>query len=179
MSISEDRQIDECCLSLRESSASFAERKATLKAAWSARVNRLMCAALLGTAAAVGCRGTSPQFESRPAFPVEGMVLVRGKPAEGVQVFLHPSDPTQRGKPRGVTDAEGRFHLRTYRDGDGAPAGEYTVTVYWPDSSDTKAAVEERLPRDRLGQRFMDPKSSPLRAAVSAAPTTLPPFEIK
>ena len=60
-----------------------------------------------------------------------------------------------------------------------APAGEYTVTVYWPGSSDTKAAVEERLPRDRLGQRFMDPKSSPLRAAVAAAPTTLPPFEIK
>jgi hypothetical protein len=142
-------------------------------------MNRLLGAALLGTTVLTGCRGAAPQVESRPTFPVEGMVFVRGKPAEGVQVFLHPRDPAQRGKPRGVTDAEGRFRLRTYHDGDGAPAGEYTVTVYWPDSSDTKAAVEEQLPRDRLGQRFMDPKSSPLQATVAAGPTTLPPFEIK
>ena len=59
-------------------------------------------------------------------------MLVEGKPAEGVQVFFHPLDASQRGIPRGVTDAEGRFQLRTYHDGDGAPAGEYTVTVYWP-----------------------------------------------
>ena len=80
----------------------------------------------------IGCRKATPQFESRPTFPVEGTVLIRGKPAEGVQVFLHPRDVSQRGKPRGVTDADGRFRLRTYHDGDGAPAGDYTVTVYWP-----------------------------------------------
>jgi hypothetical protein len=129
--------------------------------------------------AAVGCRRTSPQFESRITFPVEGRVLIRNKPEEGVQVFLHPRDSSQRGKPRGVTDAEGRFRLRTYHDGDGAPAGEYIVTLYWPGPYNPNVPVEDQLPPDRLSERFMDPKSSSLRATVAAGATALPPFEIK
>jgi hypothetical protein len=143
-------------------------------------MNRLVGAALvLALTTAFGCRRATPQFESRPTFPVEGLVLIQGQPAEGVQVFLHPDDPTQRGKPRGTTDAEGRFHLRTYHDGDGAPPGEYTVTVYWPAPYRPDVAVEDQLPPDRLGERFMNPKDSSLRATVTAGPTTLPPFEIK
>jgi hypothetical protein len=141
---------------------------------------RLICTALLlGTVAAVGCRRGSPQFESRPTFPVEGRVLIQGNPAEGVQVFLHPLDSSQQGNPRGVTDAEGRFHLRTYHAGDGAPAGEYTVTVYWPGPYSSKVAVEDQLPPDRLDGQFMNPKNSSLRATVAAGPTALPPFDIK
>jgi hypothetical protein len=143
-------------------------------------MNRLIrTALLLGMVAAVGCRRASPQFESRPTFPVEGRVLIEGKPAEGVQLFLHPLDSSQRGNPRGVTDTEGRFRLRTYHDGDGAPAGEYTVTVYWPGPYDSKAAAEDQLPPDRLDGRFMNSKNSSLRATVSAGPTVLPPFDIK
>jgi hypothetical protein len=141
---------------------------------------RLISTALLsGMVAAVGCRRGSPQFESRPTFPVEGRVLIQGKPAEGVQVFLHPLDASQRGNPRGVTDAEGRFHLRTYHDGDGAPAGEYTVTVYWPGPYDSKVAAEDQLPPDRLDERFMNAKNSSLRATVAAGSTVLPPFDIQ
>ena len=143
-------------------------------------MHRFLCVALmLAAAAAVGCRKPSPQFESRDTFPVEGRLLIQGKPAQGVQVFFHPSDATQRGKPRGVTDAEGNFRLRTYHDGDGAPAGDYTVTVYWPGPYNPRIAVEDQLPPDRLGERFMDPKSSLLRAKVSKGPTTLPPFDLK
>ena len=129
--------------------------------------------------ATAGCRRTPPQFESRPTFPVEGTVLIQGQPAEGVQVFLHPCDASQRGQPRGVTDAAGRFRLRTYHDGDGAPAGEYTVTVYWPAPYKPQVPVEDQLPPDRLGGRFMNPTDSSLRATVNAGPTTLPPFELK
>lgn len=142
-------------------------------------MKHLVCAALILSAVLAGCRKASPQFESRPTFPVEGKLLIRGKPFQGVQVFFHPSDSSQRGKPRGETDAEGTFRLRTYRDGDGAPAGDYTVTVYWPAPYNPKMAVSDQMPPDRLGERFMDPKSSPLRARVSASPTTLPPFDLK
>ena len=143
-------------------------------------MNRLRHAAwLLVAVATFGCRKAAPQFESRPTIPVEGQVLVGGRPAEGVQVFFHPHDASQRGKPRGVTDAEGRFRLRTYQDGDGAPAGEYAVTVYWPGPDNPQVPVEDRLPPDRLGERFMSPKDSLLRATVTAGSTTLPPFEIK
>ena len=85
----------------------------------------------------------------------------------------------QRGQPRGVTDAEGRFQLRTYHDGDGAPAGEYTVTLYWPAPYRPNVPVSDQLPPDRLGERFMNPRDSTRRAIVPAGPTTLPAFEIK
>jgi hypothetical protein len=133
---------------------------------------------LLGMAAAAGCGRTSPQFESRPTFPVEGSVLIQGKPAEGVHVFLHPADPSQRGKPRGVTDGGGRFRLRTYREDDGAPAGNYAVTVYWPARHGPDVANDDQLPPDRLAGRFINPKTTSLRATVGAGPTTLPPLEI-
>jgi hypothetical protein len=136
--------------------------------------NTLVLAAVIA-----GCSRTPRQFESLPTYPVEGQVLVQGKPAEGVQVFLHPREPSQRGKPRGTTNAEGKFQLRTYHDGDGAPAGEYTVTIYWPGPYNPKMAVEDQMPPDRLGERFMNPAGSPLTATVSAGPTTLPPFKIK
>lgn len=143
-------------------------------------MNRLLGPALLlVVTTAFGCRRATPQFESRPTFPVEGTVLVQGHPREGVQVFLHPLDPSQRGKPRGVTDAEGRFRLRTYHDGDGAPAGQYTVTVYWPAPYKPNVPVEDQMPPDRLKGRYMNPQDSSLRAIVTAGPTTLPPFEIK
>jgi len=142
-------------------------------------IHLVRTAFLLGMATTIGCRRASPQFELRPTFPVEGRVLIQGKPAEGVQVFFHPRDASQRGKPRGITDAEGRFHLRTYHDGDGAPAGEYAVTLYWPAAYNPKVPVEDQMPPDRLGERFMDPARSSMRATVSAGPTTLPPFEIK
>lgn len=143
-------------------------------------MNRFLpIALLLGTVASVGCRRDSPQFESRPTFPVEGQVLIRGKPEAGVQVFFHPVDATQRGKPRGITDTAGKFRLRTYHDGDGAPAGEYAVTVYWPEPYNPNLPVEDQMPPDRLGERFMRAKDSPFRATVNAAPTALLPFEIK
>jgi hypothetical protein len=127
----------------------------------------------------LGCQQESPQFESRPTFPVQGRVLINGKPAAGVQVFFHPQDELQRGKPRGITDAEGRFHLRTYHDGDGAPAGQYTITLYWPAPYKSNMPAEDQMPPDRLGQRYMNPKASTLRATVAAGPTTLPTLELK
>ena len=136
-------------------------------------------AVLFALLATLGCGPAAPPFESRPTFPVEGRVLIQGKSTEGVQVFLHPREASQRGKPRGVTDAEGRFRLRTYHEGDGAPAGEYSVTVYWPAPYNPHIPVADQLPPDRLGERFMNPKDSSLRATVTAGPTTLPPFEIK
>lgn len=144
------------------------------RAAW-----RLRAALALSLLAMSGCGTGSPQFESRSTFPVEGMVRIGGAPAEGVQVFLHPRDKSQQGKPRGVTDAQGRFCLRTYHEGDGAPAGEYTVTLYWPAVPGPNASTEEQLPPDRLQKRFMAQRTSPLRATVGAGPTTLPPIEIK
>ena len=143
-------------------------------------MNRLCTVVLLlAPLTLVGCRQASPQFESRPTFPVEGQVLIQGRPAAGVQVFFHAQEPSQRGQPRGVTDPEGRFRLRTYHDGDGAPAGQYTVTAYWPETDKAGMSGEEQLPPDRLGGRYMNAQQSSLRATVNTGPTTLPVFDLK
>ena len=69
----------------------------------------------------------------KPVYPVHGQVLVNGKPAAGATVFFFPveSDPDAIA-PYGVLDADGSFSLTTYLTFDGAPAGEYVVTIRWP-----------------------------------------------
>ena len=98
MSASEDRRIDECCRSLRESSASFAERTATLVAAWSASMNRLHVRRVAG----LGGRGRLPR--GLAAVRVPSHVSGRGKgarpgQARGRSAGLPPparSDATRR-----------------------------------------------------------------------------------
>src|SRR5438105_15139802 len=76
---------------------------------------------------AAGCSGR------RSVSPVSGQVFVGKKPAAGAMVTFHPvrdaGGPVYR--PNGYADAQGRFALTTYTQGDGAPAGEYVVTVEW------------------------------------------------
>jgi len=84
-------------------------------------------------AAAVGCSGNG-----KPAtVPAGGKVMFKKtKPAAGAMVVFHPTSPEFEkrigGKPtaRKVND-DGTFTLTTYEDGDGAPEGEYGVTVQW------------------------------------------------
>src|SRR5438105_276136 len=73
----------------------------------------------------VSCGGPSVKLN-----PVEGTVIYKGQPLEGATVSFHPQAPD---KPNptpstGVTDAEGKFTLKT-GDYDGAPAGDYVVTL--------------------------------------------------
>lgn len=77
------------------------------------------------------------EFFSPPArCHVEGRVFVNGEPAANVNVAFHLLSGR---KPAicavGLTDTEGVFCLRTRSATDGAPAGDYSVTFFWPDDS--------------------------------------------
>jgi hypothetical protein len=80
-----------------------------------------------------GCGGTG-----KPAtLPATGKVTFKKtKPAAGALVVFHPVNPdmekTIGGKPtaRQVKE-DGTFTLTTYEDGDGAPEGDYGVTIVW------------------------------------------------
>lgn len=80
----------------------------------------------------------------RKTHPVTGTVTVDGQPAPaGVVVSLHPQyAETDRLpiNPRGVTDDAGRFKITTYNTDDGAPEGEYVVTVEWLQRSSPMSA---------------------------------------
>lgn len=113
-----------------------------------------------------------------PVFPVDGSVFYQGRPAEGARVAFHPSrDPNAHGlRPQAVVAADGSFRLTTYTNHDGAPAGEYYVTVYRP----APGPEDETRPRpDLLGGRYADPRTTPLTAAVPTHAVGLDRFDLK
>ena len=85
-----------------------------------------------------GCGQDGPQWKIDPQ-PVLGQVLYDGNPAAGVNIGLLPIDapmpPAIPSNPRAVTDANGRFEITTFKDGDGACEGKYQVLMNWPQKS--------------------------------------------
>ena len=82
--------------------------------------------------------------------------------------------------PKAVTDAQGQFELTSFQPGDGAPAGNYVVTVVWRAGvadATTDPEMRDQQP-DKLRGRFADPQSSPLKAEVLAKANELPPLEL-
>ena len=109
--------------------------------------------------------------------PVEGKLVVNGRLAGNSRVIFHPlnkGDATAR-YPVANTRPDGTFHLTTYAAGDGAPAGEYVVTVVWVNE---KIPVDEcegvdLLTHDRLCGLYADPATSVLRATVNPGPNEI------
>ncbi|HTN75911.1 MAG TPA: hypothetical protein VL096_11720 [Pirellulaceae bacterium] len=130
----------------------------------------------------VGCGGGVPR-----CYPVSGSVTVQGRPAVGAIVILHPeggSEALQKLRPYGTVDEFGKFQLNCNAPGDGAPAGNYKVTIVWeaadadpvaPASTDPEAVV---MVPDRLGGKYSKPESTSLRATVDSRATELPPFQL-
>jgi hypothetical protein len=69
-----------------------------------------------------------------PVYPIRGKVLDKqGKPAAGAIIVLQPmSEEAQATRAVGIANENGEFKLTTRNEGDGAPAGEFVVTVIWP-----------------------------------------------
>ncbi len=110
----------------------------------------------------------------RPVFPVSGKVTYQGKPTVDALITFHPqndSDPTSRPLMTRVA-ADGSYKLYTYEMDDGAPAGQYVVTVTWIKESDNQNAPKEDLrpAKNLVPDRFADAKTSPLNAQVKEQP---------
>lgn len=79
----------------------------------------------------LGCGDGKPE-----TVPASGKVMFNtSTPAEGALVVFHPLDPEYEkkisGKPFAKVKADGTFVLSTYGEEDGAPVGEYGVTIDW------------------------------------------------
>jgi hypothetical protein len=134
-------------------------------------------------AAASGCRESRvPDRES--VVPVRGSVFVAGKPAAGAVVsFLPLGDSSPRAlRSNGRAGNDGSFSLTTYVTADGAPVGEYVVTVYWADPAKTPPEEEEGeetdLAPDLLNGRFAAKDTSVLRATVGDKPIEFAPLDL-
>lgn len=128
-------------------------------------------AAILTALALGGCGGVGDRV---PLFPATGRVLVDGRPAKGVQVRLSPADrpdDIDALRPFATTGDDGAFRLGTYQDGDGAPAGRYKATLFWPDRPPGTSP-----PTDLLGGRYDDPGQSGLEVTIAEGTNQLEPF---
>jgi hypothetical protein len=101
-------------------------------------------------------------------------VFAGGKAAAGAFVLFIPAleaadSPVPR--PRATVKEDGSFVLSTYGEEDGAPAGDYLVTVTWSPS--------DRDDEDKLGGRYKDRAKTPLKATVKEGSNELPAFQVK
>lgn len=115
-----------------------------------------------------GCGGEGP-----PAtYAVTGNVAFEGKPLEGANVVLVPSDPA--GKSAGaMTDEQGNFSVKTYWDSEhqleGALPGEYGIAITKVEKLDVPPDMK---PEDVMALHMKRGPPKALLPARYGAPTT-------
>lgn len=115
----------------------------------------------------------------KATYPVRGKILVDGTPLAGAHIAFHliedaPKSKDGKGDGKKYTyvadafvEADGTFVLSTYVANDGAPVGEYAVTVEW---REPYYDARGNLSPNRLPSQYAAAKSSELRAKVKAEP---------
>lgn len=113
-------------------------------------------------------------------FPVQGTVLVKGKPAAYAQVKLIPVDEDLREKSTAIGQAneEGEFQLSTRKLNDGARAGEYYVAVSWRIPDNPRSSDDPQFSKELLPAKFQDPEKSGVKIEISPNEKELPPIEL-
>lgn len=120
-----------------------------------------------------GC-GSKPD-ERPPVFPVRGKVLSKSQPVEGAMLMFHPANPAhQNFKGYAKTDRDGLFKVSTFNAFDGAPEGDYSVTITWP----TVVPEDGGYGDDRYQGKFNNPATTPFKAKIAKPATELAPFEV-
>lgn len=103
-----------------------------------------------------------------------GTVLLDGKPcAEAVVTFFSDTNTVSA---TGRTNAEGKFQLTTYNDGDGAVEGTHKATVVKREFVEEKTkydSANERsvalIPKELLPKKYMTPSTSGLSYTVATS----------
>jgi hypothetical protein len=130
----------------------------------------------LGALLSVGCGGGR-----KAVHPVRGHVFVDGKAAAYAVVTFHPVGGASNSgvTPVGHADETGKFALTTYHEADGAPEGDYDVTVTWFRAARASAIGDEYVSKNYLPARYAAPETSKLRVTVAHdGPNTLEPFQL-
>jgi len=135
--------------------------------------------ALLVALCGLSCSGTA-QLN-----PVSGKVVFKEQPLAGALVTLHPKGSTdvKADRPVGRTKEDGTFTVMTGQQ-EGAPAGEYAVTIICPQPVNKKASKQMSLGSeeetvDALRGAYSDPNNSKLSVTIKSGPNQLEPFNLK
>jgi len=88
-------------------------------------------ALVIGIGALVGA-GCSKPASHVPVHPVAGVIKFQGQPAAGAFVALQAKNAVEGTPcPRATVAQDGTFRLSTFSGNDGAPEGDYVLTVQW------------------------------------------------
>ena len=126
-----------------------------------------------------GC-GSSQDPNRLRVFPAKGQITFPGKPVGGAFVVLHPKAATgsEVVRPRGNVSEDGTFSLTTYDANDGAPAGEYKVTVELHNLV-KRANGDVSLGPNIVPKQYGNPKTSPLTVRIAEGENSLPSIILK
>lgn len=113
--------------------------------------------------------------------PVSGTVTLNAKPLADASIGFEPigssSDPTPGPGSFAKTDAQGRYILRTLRDGDGAVVGEHRVRISTFRTEDTENGGWRVVAKEKLPPRYNAETS--LTFAVPPEGTEKADFDLK
>ena len=104
--------------------------------------------------------------KKKDTFPVAGKVTLDGATLAGATVTLHSYGALTEKYTRvcdGLTDEGGRFKMTTYTKFDGAPAGEYAVTVA---KTGTGFPDGEVPTKNDLPEKYATPEKTPLKVTI-------------
>lgn len=134
-------------------------------------LNRLTCLALLCLTSGLACGCSRRERWMNETYPASGVVTVNGEKAEGALVMLFPAGgpvDVRNSKPWGVVNADGSYRLGTYELEDGAPPGDYDVTLVWTLG----------LGPDRLKGAHSVPDKAVMQVTIDQTSNELPPIEL-
>jgi hypothetical protein len=125
--------------------------------------------------------GCNTKHATRPAVhPVSGKLLIAGKPAANAEVALYPvaGQGLSQLRPHATVEADGSYHLTTFATRDGAPVGNFAVTVIWPGPR-VKGQGDDEPGPDRLLQRYANPKKPAVSVHIQVDTNQLAAIDLK
>ena len=136
------------------------------------------CVALLVVLMAGGCGKTELVDPNElPTVPVTGTVLVDGKAVGMIRVTANDmTDPPRTfSSPAAFTDNEGKFKLRTFREDDGAPEGEYKLTFQY---GTMNLIMGREYKGDKFKGKYSKKETSKFPLKVEGSPVDLGTIEL-
>lgn len=106
--------------------------------------------------------------------------MSKGKPLAEAVVVLHRvgGDIEGNQKPMAIAKPDGTFDLTTFHANDGAPLGDYAITVVLP-ALTTGGEEPTRNGPNTLPAKYAKPETSGLKCTVVEGDNQIPPIDVK
>ena len=129
-----------------------------------------------------GC-GSAQDPDRLPVFPATGKISFKGAVPDGAYVALHSKTKAkapngQEVVPTGQVKPDGTFDLSSYAAADGAPPGEYKLTIEWHKTI-KPAGGDPILGPNLLPPQYSKAATSPVEVIIATGPNELKPIVLK